>query len=51
MHTGFFRVPYILQGSWYLTWLTSFVTLTLVFALLTAALLAGRFATIRRITV
>jgi hypothetical protein len=28
---GFFRVPYLLDGSWYLTWLTSFVVLTLVF--------------------
>jgi hypothetical protein len=28
---GFFRVPYILDGSWYLTWLTSFVVLTLLF--------------------
>jgi hypothetical protein len=28
---GFFRVPYILNGSWYLTWLTSFVALTLLF--------------------
>ncbi len=28
---GFFRVPYILDGPWYLTWLTSFVTLTLLF--------------------
>jgi hypothetical protein len=28
---GFFRVPYILTGSWYLTWLTSLVTLTLLF--------------------
>jgi hypothetical protein len=29
---GFFRVPYILNGPWYLTWLTSFVALTLMFA-------------------
>jgi hypothetical protein len=28
---GFFRVPYILNGPWYLTWLTSFVALTLLF--------------------
>ena len=28
---GFFRVPYILDGPWYLTWLTSFVVLTLLF--------------------
>ncbi len=28
---GFFRVPYILQGPWYLTWLTSFVALVLLF--------------------
>jgi hypothetical protein len=28
---GFFRVPYILNGPWYLTWLTSFVGLTLLF--------------------
>ncbi len=27
----FFRVHYILDGPWYLTWLTSFVALTLVF--------------------
>jgi hypothetical protein len=27
----FFRVPYILDGTWYLTWLTSFVTLTLLY--------------------
>jgi hypothetical protein len=27
----FFRVPYVLDGPWYLTWLTSFVTLTLLF--------------------
>ena len=31
MHMGFFRVPYILNGPWYLTWLTSFVALTLLF--------------------
>jgi hypothetical protein len=31
MGMGFFRVPYILDGSWYLTWLTSFVALTLLF--------------------
>jgi hypothetical protein len=28
---GFFRVPFILNGPWYLTWLTSFVVLTLLF--------------------
>jgi hypothetical protein len=28
---GFFRVPFILSGPWYLTWLTSFVVLTLLF--------------------
>jgi hypothetical protein len=28
---GFFRVPYILNGPWYLTWLTSFVALTLLY--------------------
>jgi hypothetical protein len=27
----FFRVPYVLDGPWYLTWLTSFVTLALLF--------------------
>jgi hypothetical protein len=27
----FFRVPYILDGPWYLTWLTSFVGLALLF--------------------
>ena len=27
----FFRVPYILDGPWYLTWLTSFVALALLF--------------------
>jgi hypothetical protein len=27
----FFQVPYILNGPWYLTWLTSFVALTLLF--------------------
>jgi hypothetical protein len=31
MSMGFFRVPYILDGSWYLTWLTSFVALILLF--------------------
>ena len=31
MNMGFFRVPYILDGPWYLTWLTSFVMLTLWF--------------------
>ena len=28
---GFFRVPYVLAGPWYLTWLTSFVVLALLF--------------------
>lgn len=28
---NFFRVPYILDGPWYLTWLTSFILLTVVF--------------------
>ncbi len=28
---GFFRVVYLLDGPWYLTWLTSFVGLTLLF--------------------
>ena len=27
----FFRVSYILSGPWYLTWLTSFIVLTLMF--------------------
>jgi hypothetical protein len=31
MTMGFFRVPYLLQGPWYQTWLTSFVALTLLF--------------------
>jgi hypothetical protein len=31
VHLGFFRVPYLLNGPWYLTWLTTFVGLTLVF--------------------
>jgi hypothetical protein len=31
VHMGFFRVPYLLDGPWYLTWLTSFVGLTLLF--------------------
>jgi hypothetical protein len=31
LHMGFFRVPYILDGPWYLTWLTSFVALALLF--------------------
>jgi hypothetical protein len=31
MAMGFFRVPYILDGPWYLTWSTSFVVLTLLF--------------------
>jgi hypothetical protein len=28
---GFFRVPYLLDGPWYLTWLSSFVGLALLF--------------------
>jgi hypothetical protein len=28
---GFFRVAYLLNGPWYLTWLTSFVGLALLF--------------------
>jgi len=28
---GFFRVPYLLAGPWYLTWLSSFVGLTLLY--------------------
>ncbi|MBV9795991.1 MAG: ABC transporter permease [Actinobacteria bacterium] len=28
---GFFRIPYLLSGPWYLTWLSSFVWLTLLF--------------------
>jgi hypothetical protein len=31
LHMGYFRVPYILDGAWYLTWLTAFVGLTLLF--------------------
>jgi hypothetical protein len=31
VHMGFFRVQYLLDGPWYLTWLTSFVALTLLF--------------------
>jgi hypothetical protein len=31
VHLHFFRVSYILPGPWYLTWLTSFVALTLIF--------------------
>jgi hypothetical protein len=31
VHLGFFRWPYLLDGPWYLTWLTSFVALTLLF--------------------
>lgn len=31
VHMGFFRVPYLLNGPWYLTWLTSFVGLALLF--------------------
>ncbi|MGH3208885.1 MAG: hypothetical protein ACRDNO_14105 [Trebonia sp.] len=31
VHMGFFRVAYLLNGPWYLTWLTSFVGLALLF--------------------
>lgn len=31
MDLHFFRIPYILDGPWYLTWLTSFVGLNLMF--------------------
>jgi hypothetical protein len=31
IHMGFFRVPYLLNGPWYLTWLTSFVAVTLLY--------------------
>ena len=31
LHMGFFRVPYLLNGPWYLTWLTSFVAVTLLY--------------------
>ena len=31
VHMNFFRVAYLLDGPWYLTWLTSFVGLTLLF--------------------
>jgi hypothetical protein len=31
LRMGFFRVPYILAGPWYLTWLTASVVLALVF--------------------
>jgi hypothetical protein len=31
VHMSFFRVPYLLNGPWYLTWLTSFVGLALLF--------------------
>ncbi len=31
VHMHFFQVPYILDGPWYLTWLTSFVGLALLF--------------------
>jgi hypothetical protein len=31
INMGFFRVPYILDGPWYLTWLTSFVALTVIY--------------------
>ena len=32
MNMGYFRVPYILDGSWYLSWLTASVTFVLMFA-------------------
>ena len=32
MNMGSFRVPYILDGSWYLSWLTASVTFLLMFA-------------------
>lgn len=32
LRMGFFRVPYILNGPWYQTWLTVFVGVTLLFA-------------------
>ena len=32
MNMGYFRVPYILDGSWYLSWLTGSVTFLLMFA-------------------
>jgi hypothetical protein len=32
LNLHFFRVPYLLAGPWYLTWLTSFVGLALMFA-------------------
>jgi hypothetical protein len=31
VHMGFFRTAYLLDGPWYLTWLTSFAGLTLLF--------------------
>ena len=31
VHMSFFRVAFVLNGPWYLTWLTSFVGLTLLF--------------------
>jgi hypothetical protein len=31
VHLHFFRVPFLLNGSWYLTWLTAFVGLVLLF--------------------
>jgi hypothetical protein len=31
VHAHIFQVPYLLDGPWYLTWLTSFVVLTLLF--------------------
>ena len=33
VHLHFFRVAYIFAGPWYLTWLTSFVGLAVMFAL------------------
>ena len=32
LNLHFFRVPYLLAGPWYLSWLTSFVGLALMFA-------------------
>lgn len=32
MNMGYFRVPYILDGSWYLSWLTASITFVLMFA-------------------
>jgi hypothetical protein len=47
----FFRVAYILNGPWYLTWLTSFVVLVLLFTYGMWYGIAGGLATIRRATV